>query len=174
MRSRRATAALSRGFPPAGQHSVRDRKVGLVWAGNPQHKNDRHRSIAFERLLPLLGIAGISWFSLQVGERRADLAQAPVGGIIDLSDGLADFAETAAAVSALDLVISVDTAAAHLAGALARPVWAMIPAVPDWRWLIGREDSPWYPTMRIFRQPRRGDWDTVVRRLGEALARPGS
>src|SRR5205807_2301471 len=123
-------------------------KVGLVWAGNPQHRNDRNRSIALERLAPLFAAAGVRWFSLQLGERKADLGRLPAGAITDLFDGLGDFAETAAAVSALDLVVTVDTAAAHLAGALARPVWVLLPFVPDWRWLTDRDDSPWYPTLR--------------------------
>jgi tetratricopeptide (TPR) repeat protein len=144
-------------------------KVGLVWAGNPRHRNDRNRSIALDRLAPLFGTAGIRWFSLQVGERKADLAHLSAGAITDLSDGLTDFAETAAAIEALDLVIAVDTAAAHLAGALAKPVWVLVPLVPDWRWLIGREDSPYYPTVRLFRQPARGDWDSVVLRVRRAL-----
>jgi tetratricopeptide (TPR) repeat protein len=146
-------------------------KVGLAWAGNPQHKNDRHRSIGLESLSPLLGISGVRWFSLQVGERAADLARLPVGAITDLSDGLDDFAETAAAVAGLDLVISVDTAVAHLAGALGKAVWVLLPSVPDWRWLIGRDDSPWYPTARIFRQPARGDWESVALSLRQALER---
>jgi hypothetical protein len=146
-------------------------KVGLVWAGSAQHTNDRNRSVAFDRLAPLLAVPGLHWFSLQVGERRADLAQAASSGIVDLADGLTDFAETAAAIAELDLVISVDSAVAHLAGALAKPVWVMLPHVPDWRWLVGRGDSPWYPTVRLFRQPGRGDWEAVVARLAEALAR---
>ncbi len=144
-------------------------KVGLVWAGNPQHKNDRNRSIALERLGPLLGAPGVRWFSLQVGERKGDLARVPAGMIVDLSDGLTDFAETAAAIAGLDLLIAADTAAAHLAGALAKPVWVLVPFVPDWRWLVGREDSPYYPTARLFRQPARGDWDSVVLRVRHAL-----
>jgi tetratricopeptide (TPR) repeat protein len=144
-------------------------KVGLVWAGNPRHKNDHNRSIAFDRLAPLFGAEGVRWFSLQVGERRADLARLPTGTIADLSDGLVDLADTAAAISALDLVIAVDTAVAHLAGALAKPVWLLVPLAPDWRWLIGRDDSPYYPTARLFRQPARGDWDSVASRVREAL-----
>ncbi|HEY2134649.1 MAG TPA: tetratricopeptide repeat protein [Xanthobacteraceae bacterium] len=144
-------------------------KVGLVWAGNPQHKNDRNRSIALERLKPLFGAPGVRWFSLQVGERAADLARLPAGTITDLSDRFTDFAETAAAIAGLDLVIAVDTATAHLAGALGKPVWVMVPFVPDWRWLIGRDDSPWYPNARIFRQPARGDWESVAQALRGAL-----
>jgi hypothetical protein len=145
-------------------------KVGLAWAGSAEHTNDRNRSIALERLGPLFAVPGPRRFSLQVGDRRADLAQAVPGNMTDISDGLTDFAETAAAIAGLDLVISVDTAAAHLAGALAKPAWVMLPFVPDWRWLIGREDNPWYPTLWLFRQPRRGDWEAVVGRIGVALA----
>jgi tetratricopeptide (TPR) repeat protein len=144
-------------------------KVGLVWAGNPQHQNDRNRSIALERLAPLFGATGVSWFSLQVGERKADLARLPAGTVTDLSDQLTDFAETAAAIANLDLVIAVDTATAHVAGGLGKPVWIMVPFVPDWRWMVGREDSPYYPSARLFRQPARGDWDSVLLRVRRAL-----
>jgi Flp pilus assembly protein TadD len=143
--------------------------VGLVWAGNPKHNNDKRRSIAFDRLRPLLEIDDIRWFGLQVGERVADLSQLPSGLVPDLSPILLDFAETAGAVMNLDLVVTVDTAVAHLAGALARPVWLLLPFVPDWRWLLGREDSPWYPTMRLFRQSTYGDWDGVVSRVKQEL-----
>jgi hypothetical protein len=144
-------------------------KVGLVWAGNAQHKNDRNRSIALERLLPVVDAVKARWFSLQVGERAGDLPRIAPGRIADLADRFIDFAETAAAIDNLDLVISVDTAVAHLAGALGKPVWVLLPAVPDWRWLLGRSDSPWYPTARLFRQPARGDWDSVMQALREAL-----
>jgi predicted O-linked N-acetylglucosamine transferase (SPINDLY family)/ADP-heptose:LPS heptosyltransferase len=144
-------------------------KVGLVWAGSPQHKNDRNRSIALERLAPLFGAAGVRWFSLQVAERKAELARLAPGTITDLSDHLTDFAETAAAIANLDLVIAVDTATAHVAGALGKPVWVLVPFVPDWRWLIGRDDSPYYPSARLFRQPARGDWDSVALRVRRAL-----
>jgi len=144
-------------------------KVGLVWAGSPIHKNDRNRSIALERLAPLFGAAGIRWFSLQMGERKADLARLPAGSVTDLSDHLTDFAETAAAVAGLDLVITADTASAHVAGALGKPVWVLVPFVPDWRWFVSREESPYYPSARLFRQPARGDWDSVALRVRRAL-----
>jgi tetratricopeptide (TPR) repeat protein len=146
-------------------------KVGLVWAGHPDHKNDRNRSVALERLRPLLATKGVSWFSLQVGGRAAEIGGLPPGTIADLSARLEDFAETAAAISHLDLVISVDTAVAHLAGALGRRCWVLLPFLPDWRWLQAREDSPWYPSVRLFRQQRSGDWDTVVARAAEELSR---
>jgi tetratricopeptide (TPR) repeat protein len=109
------------------------RRVGLVWAGNPQHGNDRNRSLPFAALAPLWNIPGIRWYSLQVGERRADLDAAPPGVIEDLSPFLDDFAETAAAISQLDLVLTVDTSVAHLAGAIGHPTWVMLPFIPDWR-----------------------------------------
>jgi len=145
-------------------------KVGLVWAGNAKHQNERQRSLKLERLMPLFELPGIRWFSLQVGERATDLARLPAGKIVDLSRGLTDFAETAAAIANLDLVIAVDTSVVHLAGALGRPVWAMLAFAPDWRWLLGREDSPWYPSVRLFRQARTGDWESVIARVRDALA----
>jgi tetratricopeptide (TPR) repeat protein len=145
-------------------------KVGLVWAGNAKHQNESQRSLELERLMPLFELPRTSWFSLQVGERAGDLARLPAGNIVDLSRGLTDFAETAAAIANLDLVVAVDTSVVHLAGALGRPVWAMLAFAPDWRWLLGREDSPWYPSVRLFRQARPGDWDSVIARVREALA----
>jgi Flp pilus assembly protein TadD len=145
-------------------------RIGVVWAGNPKHHNDRNRSIPPELLAPLLRVQGVSWLSLQLGAnaaRPADLARQ--GTLLDLAPELTDLAETAAAIMHLDLVVAVDTAVAHLAGALGRPTWVMLPFVPDWRWLLGREDSPWYPTMRLFRQRCAGDWDGVVARVAAAL-----
>jgi Flp pilus assembly protein TadD len=138
-------------------------KVGLVWAGNPKKRTDRERSLNLSMLGPILALPDIVFFSLQKGPRAAEAAAGPLAGrIIDLGPHLNDFADTAAAVSCLDLVISVDTAVAHLAGALARPVWTLLPFAPDWRWLLHRDDSPWYPSMRLLRQSCRGDWASVV------------
>ncbi|MCP3444858.1 tetratricopeptide repeat protein [Bradyrhizobium sp. CCGUVB14] len=136
--------------------------VGLVWAGNPDHKNDHNRSMALRTLAPLLD-CDVQFVSLQKGVRdqdRAFLSERP--DIVDLTQHLTDFSETAALMSCLDLVISVDTSVAHLAGALAAPVWTLVPFNPDWRWLLNRDDSPWYRSMRLFRQPERGDWASVV------------
>ncbi|HIJ62133.1 MAG TPA: tetratricopeptide repeat protein [Rhodospirillaceae bacterium] len=144
-------------------------RVGLVWAGNPVNRNDRNRSLPFAELAPLWQIPGINWYSLQTEERRHDLEAAPSGLVTDLSPHLKDFAETAAALSQLDLLVSVDTAAAHLAGATGCPAWVMLPFAPDWRWLLGRDDSPWYPSLSLFRQTERGNWADVVARLAEAL-----
>src|SRR5262249_44770431 len=123
-------------------------KIGIAWAGSPIHRNDRQRSIPIEKLNPLFDLAGARFFPLQVGARAADLTAVPV---TDLSGELTDFGETAAAVANLDLVISADTAIVHLAGALNKPVWTLLPFAPDWRWLLARSDSPWYPSMRLFR-----------------------
>ena len=146
-------------------------KVGLVWAGNPGYVNDKQRSCDLGTLIgPLRSVPGVRLFSLQVGQRREALEGPEGEGIVDLAPDLTDFAETAAALCCLDLVICVDTSVAHLAGALARPVWIMLPFAADWRWLEGREDSPWYPTARLFRQRAgEGDWRGVSARLGQAL-----
>ncbi len=142
-------------------------RIGIVWSGNPAHHNDRRRSLPTAALAPLLA-QPCAWISLQKGPRAAEIA--PRHGIADLSPRLHDFAETAALIATLDLVIAVDTSVAHLAGALGRPVWVMLPHAPDWRWMTGRDDSPWYATMRLFRQDRPGDWAGVLARVAGALA----
>jgi Flp pilus assembly protein TadD len=141
-------------------------KVGLAWAGNPKHFLDRERSLPFAALAPILAVEGVRFFSLQIGAA----AREGSGVIVDVSPGLTDFARTAGAIANLDLVISVDTAVAHLAGAMGKRAWIMLPFVPDWRWLLEREDSPWYPTARLFRQRTRGDWEPVMREIAEGLA----
>ncbi|HLY46731.1 MAG TPA: tetratricopeptide repeat protein [Stellaceae bacterium] len=146
-------------------------KVGLVWAGTPGHQNDRRRSLALAAFGDLLALPGVDFYSLQVGERSRDITEADKSRLHDLSPLIADFADTAAIVANLDLVITADTSVAHLAGALGRPVWVLIPYAPDWRWLRGRDDSPWYPTARLFRQPRLGDWADVLDRVAAELAK---
>jgi Glycosyltransferase family 9 (heptosyltransferase) len=146
-------------------------RVGLVWAGKPsldlpaRAAMDRRRSIPPERLAPLLAVPGLRFFSLQKGGPPLPLG-APV---TDLMAEVTDFADTAALVANLDLVIAVDTSVAHLAGALGRPVWLLDRFDPDWRWMTGRSDSPWYPSLRIFRQPAVGDWESVVTEVAENL-----
>ena len=137
--------------------------VGLAWAGSPTHKNDRYRTIPLSAFAPLAGVKGVTFYSLQKGEAAAQAKTPPPGiALVDLTPEIKDFADTAALIANLDLVISADTAVVHLAGAMAKPVWTLLPLVPDWRWMLDREDSPWYPTMRLFRQPSRGDWGSVV------------
>jgi ADP-heptose:LPS heptosyltransferase len=148
-------------------------KVGIVWAGNPAHKNDRHRSLASDFLAPLAHVPGIWLCNLQMSARAGQAvnaeAQAAKLGMTDWTAELLDFADTAALVANLDLVISVDTSIAHLAGAMGKPVWLLLPLNCDWRWLTVREDSPWYPTMRLFRQKKFGDWTGVIQRVVDRL-----
>ncbi|MCT7990632.1 tetratricopeptide repeat protein [Laspinema sp. D6] len=148
-------------------------KVGIVWAGNPQHKGDLTRSCPLRYFLPLLNIPGIKWYSLQKGPEETRIRQQNLP-INDLAPHLQDLADTAAVIAQLDLVITVDTSIAHLAGALGKPVWVALSYAPDWRWMLNRSDSPWYPTMRLFRQEERGDWqgvfDEVAQSLTEVLA----
>ena len=145
-------------------------RAGIVWAGNPDHPNDRRRSLAFAELAPLWDLAGVSWHSLQVGDRAADLAAAPAGRICDLAPELADFAETAAAIMQLDVVVTPDTAVAHLAGSLGRPTLVMLSFATDWRWVRGQDSSPWYPGMRLIRQTGRSGWKPVIEAVAARLA----
>jgi len=145
-------------------------KVGLVWAGNPRHVGDRHRSIPLATLAPLGNLQALRFYALQKGSREEEAAAPPPGFTVqNLGPELRDFGETAAAISQLDLVLSVDTSVAHLAGAMGKPVWLMLPKAADWRWLEHREESPWYPTMRLFRQRVQGEWSEVVERVGATL-----
>lgn len=140
-------------------------RVGLVWAGNPNHARDAQRSIPPGALAGLADVPGVVWYSLQVGQD----GPLPFEGIRTLGPLLTDFGATAWAIEHLDLVLTVDTSVAHLAGALGRPAWLLLTFIPDWRWLLGREDSPWYPSLRLFRQGKPNQWAEVVDRLREAL-----
>jgi tetratricopeptide (TPR) repeat protein len=143
---------------------VRERfRVGMVWSGNPKHRNDRRRSLPARLVPKLIAVPEARFYSLQPGVSPAREMKALLGP----GD---DFAETAALISLLDLVITVDTSVAHLAGALGRPVWTLLPYAADWRWQQHRPDTPWYPTMRLFRQTREGDWHDVVRRVSAELS----
>jgi tetratricopeptide (TPR) repeat protein len=145
-------------------------KTGLVWSGNPQHINEQKRSFSLSMFMPLSRVNDITFYSLQKGEAAKQAKNPPQGmKLIDYTEDMHDFSDTAAFVENLDLVISVDTAAAHLAGALGKPVWILLPFVPDWRWLLKRDDSPWYPTMRLFRQPALGDWESVIAKVAAEL-----
>jgi tetratricopeptide (TPR) repeat protein len=144
-------------------------KIGIAWAGNPGHVNDFRRSLELSKLAPLLAVAGASFVSLQVGPRADDIKRSGAD-ILDPSAKIADFCDSAGIVAALDLVITVDSAVAHLAGALGKPTWVLLPVVSDWRWLLEREDNPWYPTMRLFRQGPDASWPPVIDRVATELA----
>src|SRR2546427_4574280 len=146
-------------------------KVGIVWAGLPIHRNDRNRSCPLSYFLELAELPGVAVYSLQKQPMAAGLGEVIPGmPVHNLSGQIGDWADTAAAICQLDLVVTVDTGVAHLAGALGRPVWVLLPHVgADWRWMSGREDSPWYPSMRLFRQKSRGDWPAVFARVSAEL-----
>jgi tetratricopeptide (TPR) repeat protein len=145
-------------------------KIGFVWAGNPDHVNDTRRSVDLQLLAPLFAVPGTSFASLQFGPRTADLKKLKRKTTIEeIAPQVEDFVDTAAAIMALDLVVTVDTSVAHLAGALGKPVWVLLPWVTDWRWLLEREDNPWYPTMRLFRQKKGQDWTEVLARVETEL-----
>lgn len=145
--------------------------LALVWAGRPTHFNDANRSLTLAQLAPLAG-SGVTFLSIQKGPAAAAAANPPPGmSLVSLSDEIHDFEDTAAILSIADLLISVDSSPVHLAGALGRPVWVMLPFVPDWRWLLARTDTPWYPGMRLFRQPSRGDWGNVMVTMAAELER---
>jgi hypothetical protein len=143
--------------------------VGLVWAGNPRNPRDGLRSIALREFEPLFAVEGLRFFSLQCGESAGETAGLRPNPIRELERDIIDFCDTAAAISALDLVISVDTAVAHLAGALAVPIWILLPVGPDWRWMLHTPHSPWYPTARLFRQAALDDWQSAIQPIAASL-----
>lgn len=152
---------------------IRDRaggkyKIGVVWAGNPEHSDDHNRSVAFKLFSQLFAYDTVCWVSLQVGDRARDLTQT-AQNVLDCSRELVDFAETAGVIENLDMVIAVDTAVAHLAGAMGKKTWLLLSFRSDWRWGLTGESSYWYPTMRLFRQQQAGDWQGVLERVKAAL-----
>ena len=158
-------------FAPQDGHRLADTgrlRVGLCWAGNPLHENDWARSIAVEQFVPLLAINGIDFYSLQVGQQAASFNPEKTP-LIDLSQHLKDFADTPAVLAQLDLVISVDSSVAHLAGALGKPVWTLLSLSAEWRWAGATGQSPLYPDMQLFWQPEFGDWTTVIDQVCDAL-----
>jgi hypothetical protein len=147
-------------------------RVALAWAGNAQHINDRNRSIALSRLASLWSAASPRFIGIQRELRGEDaelLAREP--RVMQIGAELDDFADTAAVIALVDLVVSVDTSVVHLAGAMGRPVWILLPFSPDWRWMLERNDSPWYPSLRLYRQPAPGDWGSVIEHVAADLAR---
>jgi hypothetical protein len=156
--------------PPGDSLGNHRPRVGLVWAGAARTGTglaavDRRRSLSPDRLAPLLELPALHFFSLQKGA-AAGPAHLP---LTDFMDEMGDFADTAALIANLDLVISVDTAVAHLAAALGKPVWLLDRFDACWRWFVGRRDSPWYPTLRLYRQPRAGDWEAVLAEVARDL-----
>jgi tetratricopeptide (TPR) repeat protein len=144
-------------------------RVGLVWAGSPSHKSDARRSASLASFAPLARCPA-TFISLQIGPAADQISDPPAGmNLVNLGPEITDFADTAAIINALDLLICVDTAVAHLAGALGRPCWLMLPSVADWRWMVDRPDTPWYSTLRLFRQTRRGDWNDLLSRVASEL-----
>jgi len=175
-RSERWRAKLSASAHRAGDGARPVLRVGLVWGGNPRLAQarisvlDRRRSIPFDALAPLLDVPGVEFHALQLGAAAAQLRDAPLASrLVDMTADIADFADTAALLGELDLLISVDTSVVHLAGALGRPVWMLNRFDSCWRWGSEHDDAPWYPSMRIFRQPRFGDWKPVIARVAGAL-----
>jgi hypothetical protein len=145
-------------------------RVGICWAGNPQYRSDEQRSMPLRAPVPLADVPGIAWFSLQMGPACGQMQSLREKfPLVDASSGARDLAETTGLVATLDLVISVDTSVAHLAGAMGRPLWVVLPYLADWRWMEEREDSPWYPTAKLFRQRTSGDWGEPVERMREEL-----
>ena len=156
--------------PPFGRPDGTRLAIGIVWAGRANHLNDRNRSATLERFLALADLPGVALYSLQKGLHAADIQTLGAQALVrDLGSQLTDFATTAALLPGLDLIVSVDTAVVHLAGALGVPAFVALPFTPDWRWLNGRDDCPWYPTLRLFRQPKPGDWESVFERIRTAI-----
>jgi ADP-heptose:LPS heptosyltransferase len=146
-------------------------RIGLAWSGKSRFTPDQDRAMPLAELAPVLALSGVELVSLQKDVRERDLAAlAGAKNLIDLRSELNDFRDTAAVISTLDLVIAIDTAVAHLAGALGKRTFLMLPFAPDWRWLLERADCPWYPTMRLFRQTKPGQWGDVVAPVAEAAA----
>ncbi|MCZ0900647.1 TIGR03032 family protein, partial [Microcoleus sp. HI-ES] len=145
-------------------------KVGIVWAGSPKRRKDNQRSCSLSDFIRFLDVPGIAFYSLQKNLSESDRTLLHQHLVPDLTPHLNDFADTASAISQLDLVISVDTAVAHLAGALGKPVWVLLSFAPDWRWLLDREDNPWYPTARLFRQSQPESWQELFEEVQAALS----
>ena len=147
------------------EFETEDFKVGISWAGNPNQANDKERSVDFNKF-ETLKIPGVKLFSLQKGRASEELED---NEIVNLDMYIDDFADTASIIDKLDLIISVDTSIVHLAGAMNKPVWVLLSHPFDWRWLLDRKDSPWYPSMTLFRQPKKGDWNSVFESVKKEL-----
>ena len=161
--------------PPVPRSPGTKLAVGIAWAGNPKHMNDANRSMPLDHFFALTDVEGVELYSLQKGARAVDLASTGFDALArDLDPGIADFADLAAAMRGLDLIVSIDSAPVHLAGALGMPVFVLVPLRSDWRWMRGRDDNPWYPTLRVFRQRSLGDWAGVMERVRTAVTEMAS
>jgi hypothetical protein len=161
-----ATASLKQLEAPAHTRL----KVGIVWAGGVLYKHNESRSCSLRHFEPLFEVPGVAFYSLQKGVQRDELNLLGwEGWVPDLGQDFKSLSDTTAAIAQLNLLITVDTVTAHLAGAMGKPVWTLLSNPADWRWIVGREDSPWYPTMRLFRQQEPGDWAGVIQRVKEEL-----
>jgi hypothetical protein len=160
-------AARLNGLVPTGF-----RRIGVIWAGRPTHSNDRNRSALLEDFLPIANLPNVALLALQKGPKTDQAGdyygRAP---LINIGAEITDYDDTMAVLAIIERLVTVDTSVAHLAGAMGRPVWIMLPRAPDWRWLLDRDDSPWYPTVRLFRQSTVRQWHDVVVRIAEALVR---
>jgi hypothetical protein len=168
----RADPALVKSW--RSRFAVDDRRlrVGLVWAGSGVHYKDRRRSLGLAKLAPLASVPGVQFYSLQKGPPAEQISSPPPGlSLIDWTADLNDFAYTAALLENLDLLVTADTSVVHLAGAMGKPAWVFIPFVPDWRWMLKREDSPWYPSLRLFRQEIMDDWQAPVENVARELTK---
>jgi hypothetical protein len=146
-------------------------RIGIVWSSGPDHRADRQRDCPLPEFLPILGIPEITFYSLQRGTRHEDRSGLPPHiQLHDLEPQLTDFGDLAVVIDQLDLVIAVDSASAHMAGALGKKTWTLLSQVADWRWMLEGETTPWYPTMRLFRQTRPGDWSDVIAQVAETLS----
>jgi hypothetical protein len=146
------------------------RRIGLVWSGGTAHSNDHNRSLTLAEFLPLAEVGGADYISLQKDLRAVDVAVlASRPDIRHFGEQQKDFSDAAALIAAMDVVVTVCTSVAHLAGAMGKPVWVLLPHLPDWRWFLDRDDSPWYPSARLFRQDKAGDWGGVVARVAKEM-----
>jgi hypothetical protein len=164
-RARAMQAWLDQHAPP------NHRRIGIAWAGRPTHNNDRNRTVPLSTFFPLASVPGHVFVSLQKGPAKSQLAGWPGKlALLDADPLLQTFDDTTALVASLDMVVCVDTSVGHVAGALGKPGWVLVPFAPDWRWMIGRMDSPWYPSLRLYRQPRPKQWAEVVEHVLEDFA----
>jgi hypothetical protein len=156
-------------MPKPQRRTDKTLRIALTWAGNDAHQNDHNRSLNFQQLLPLFDLSHCRFYNFQVGPKSTQIEASGLQHLVIQPTPFSDFNDTAEALQNIDLLITVDTSVAHLAGAIGTPVWTLLPHAPDWRWMLNRDDSPWYPSMRLFRQPEGGAWEPVIAAVKAAL-----